>query len=397
MRTLPFLLFTLGFSLFSQAHAAQRNLVIVTIDGLRWQEVFRGADEKLVEHKDYVKNAKALKSAFWHENQSQRRDLLMPFFWQTIAKQGAVIGNRDKGSNMSVANAWYFSYPGYSEIFTGVVDNSINSNKKIPNPQVTLLEWLNPKPKYQGQLAAFGSWDVFPYIFNVERSKLYVNAGFDSATPYPSSIDKTRHSELQAMPQTIPLSDEITLLNALQKEIPSPWHSVRLDAFTYRFAKDYMLKVKPKVIAISLGETDDFAHDGHYDQYLHAAKRTDRFIADLWRTIQTTPGYKNNTNLLMITDHGRGSGPQDWQHHASKASLKGYMKGLSHFPEGIIGSKHIWFAAIGPDIKPIGLVTSTKEFKQKQFAATALTLLNEDYQAFNANAAAPIEEVILRK
>jgi hypothetical protein len=39
-----------------------------------------------------------------------------------------------------------------------------------------------------------------------------------------------------------PLSDEVKLLNQLQQEIPSPWHNVRLDSFTYRFAKDYLLK-----------------------------------------------------------------------------------------------------------------------------------------------------------
>lgn len=381
------------------ANKADRNLVIVTIDGLRWQEVFRGADPKLINHKDFVKNATALNASFWHDDQKQRRQALMPFFWQTIAKQGAMIGNRDKGSKMSVANAWYFSYPGYSEIFTGIVDNRINSNQKIPNPQVSILEWLNPKAKYQGKLAAFGSWDVFPAIFNVERSKLYVNAGFNSATPYPTTEDNLADASGKHVARQIPkqLSSEITLLNQLQKEIPSPWHNVRLDAFTYRFAKDYLLKVKPKVLAISLGETDDFAHDGHYDQYLYAAKRTDNFIADLWHTIQSTPDYQNNTNLLIITDHGRGDTPADWQHHASKASLKGYMKGLNHFPEGIVGSEHIWFAALGPDIPKVGLIQADKEFKQQQFSATALTLLGEDYQAFNANAAAPIYEVILNK
>lgn len=360
--------------LFTSISKAERNLIVVTLDGLRWQEVFRGADENLIAHQDFVKKPEALKQAFWHQEHKQRRQRLMPFFWQTIVEQGTVIGNRDIGSKMSVANPWYFSYPGYSEIFTGVVDESIDSNRKIPNPQISFLEWLNKQDKFEGKLAAFGSWDVFPYIFNVERSKLYVNAGFDSAGGYP-------------------LSAEVKLLNELQKEIPSPWHSVRLDAFTHRFAKDYLLTVKPKVMAIAYGETDDFAHDGAYDQYLHAAKRTDQFIADLWRTIQTTPGYKNNTNVLIVTDHGRGSYPEDWQHHASKRSLAGYMKGLSHFPEGIIGSEHIWFAAIGPDIPARGVVKTKVEVKQSQVAATAMKLLGYQPQTFNPDIAPAIAEL----
>ena len=66
---------------------------------------------------------------------------------------------------MSVANPWYFSYPGYSEIFTGVVDESIDSNKKIPNPQISFLEWLNKQDKFEGKLAAFGSWGCFSLYF----------------------------------------------------------------------------------------------------------------------------------------------------------------------------------------------------------------------------------------
>lgn len=360
--------------LVTNVSQAQRNLIVVTLDGLRWQEVFRGADEKLIAHQDFVKNPDQLKQTFWHQEQKQRRKMLMPFFWRTIVEQGTVIGDRDLGSKMSVANPWHFSYPGYSEIFTGIVDESIDSNKKIPNPQVSFLEWLNKQNKFDGKIAAFGSWDVFPYIFNVERSKLYVNAGFESADGYP-------------------LSAQAKLLNELQKEIPSPWHSVRLDAFTHRFAKDYLLTVKPKVMAIAYGETDDFAHDGDYDQYLHAAKRTDQFIADLWQIIQITPGYRDNTNVLIVTDHGRGSNPEDWQYHASKKSLAGYMKGLSHFSEGIVGSEHIWFAAIGPDIAARGVVVTNAEVKQSQVTATALKLLGYQPQAFNPDVAPAINEL----
>mgnify|MGYP007046360218 FL=1 len=33
---------------FSSQSFAQKNLILITIDGLRWQEVFRGADEKMI-------------------------------------------------------------------------------------------------------------------------------------------------------------------------------------------------------------------------------------------------------------------------------------------------------------------------------------------------------------
>lgn len=354
---------------------AKPKLVLVTIDGLRWQEVFRGGDPALVTHKNFVKQPEVLQQAFMPGNMQQNREALMPFFWHTLAKKGSIIGNRDEGSLMSVANPWYFSYPGYSEIFTGVVDQSLNSNAKVNNPQTSFLEWLNNKPEYGHKLAAFGSWDVFPYIFNRQRSQLHINAGFESAGGYE-------------------LSAEMQQLNQLQKDIPSPWHSVRLDAFTHRFALDYLTRVKPDAMVIAYGETDDFAHDGRYDEYLKAARRTDRFIAELWQTLQGMPGYRNNTILMVTTDHGRGSHPEDWQHHASLRSLQGYMQKLKHFKQGIVGSEHIWFAAMGPGVESQGLVKTTTELKQQQIAATALTLMGYQKQDFNPKAADPMKEVI---
>ena len=350
------------------------NLVLVTIDGLRWQELFSGADSALLNNKKLVRAGFDVKDKFWHENEAKRRALLMPFFWQTMAKDGMIIGNRNIGSKMSIANQWHFSYPGYSEIFTGVVDHTLDSNAKKPNPQVSFLEWLNSQAKYDNKLAAFGSWDVLPYIFNTERSKLHVNAGFMPAQGYA-------------------LSAEASLLNQLQQEIPSPWHNVRLDSFTYRYAKDYLLTKRPKVMVISLGETDDFAHDGHYDSYLNSAHQTDKFIADLWHTLQTTQGYKDNTVLMITTDHGRGSNAKDWQHHASSLAVQNYMKSLKEFPHGIVGSEHIWFAAIGPGVNARGEIKTTTEVKQNQIAATALMLLNEDPKAFNPDTGAFIKEV----
>lgn len=370
MRYLPLLILTMTsfFSLSSE------NLVLVTIDGLRWQEVFYGADETLISHKKYVKHSNELQAIYWDEDPEVRREKLMPFVWQTLATQGVLIGDRNKQSYMSVSNQWYFSYPGYNEILTGQADPKINSNASIYNNNVTFLEWLNNQKKYQKKLAAFGSWNVFPYIYNEQRSGLYINAAGD---------------DYLVMPQ----SDEMKLLNEIQRLTPSPWREVRQDSFTYKFAEDYLRHIKPKVLVINLGETDDFAHDGDYDRYLKAATRTDNYLRELWQTIQSTDGYKNNTVMLIVTDHGRGYNPQDWQHHASVRAVQGYMKKLNKFKQGIIGAEQIWMAAIGPGIRASGLIKTPNELKQDQIAATALTILGEDYHEFNPNAGKPILEI----
>jgi hypothetical protein len=360
--------------LASNFAAAAQNVVLVTLDGVRWQEVFNGADNSLINNTDFVKNPEQLKTQFWAKTANERQQLLMPFLTQVVAKQGVIIGDRANGSTMSVSNPWYFSDPGYNEILTGEVDENINSNNKVLNPNKTILERLDKLPGFKGSTALFGSWDVFPYIVNTKRSNVYVNAGF-------MSIEEN-------------LFTDASLLNALQNEIPSPWYNVRLDSFTYRFVKAYMLAKKPKLLVISLGETDDFAHDGHYDQYLKSARQSDAFIKDLWATIQTTAGYKNNTTLIITTDHGRGNNANDWQHHSSKRALAELELGENTYPEGIVGSEHIWLAAIGPAIKGSGLIKTKNELKQAQIAATVLKALGQNPNEINSNMAPAISEIL---
>jgi len=360
--------------LLSNAVNAAQNVVLITLDGVRWQEVFNGADNSLINNTDFVKKPEQLKTQFWAKTANERQQLLMPFLTQVVAKKGIIIGDRANGSTMSVSNPWYFSYPGYNEILTGEVDENINSNNKLLNPNKTILERLDKLPEFKGSTALFGSWDVFPYIVNTKRSNVYVNAGF-------MSIEEN-------------LFTDAPLLNALQNEIPSPWYNVRLDSFTYRFAKAYMLAKKPKLLVISLGETDDFAHDGHYDQYLKSARQSDAFIKDLWATIQTTAGYKDNTTLIITTDHGRGNNANDWQHHSSKRALAELELGANTYPEGIVGSEHIWLAAIGPAIKGSGLIKTKNELKQAQIAATVLKALGQNPNEINSNMAPAISEIL---
>jgi hypothetical protein len=361
------------------------KLVIVTIDGLRWQEAFGGADEKLLNNEDFVSNIDHLTARFWHADQQERKNRLMPFLTNVIGKNGVLIGDRNKGSAMSLTNKQHFSFPGYNEIFTGKVDDRLTSNAKNLNPNVTFLEWLNQQVGFENEIAIFSGWDVFPFIFNRERSGLFINAGFENMPLLETRSQKSPAQDVAA---------QIELMNKLQAEIPSPWETVRHDAFTYGFAKLYLQVKQPKVLVINLGETDDFAHDGKYDAYLNSAKQTDEYLRDLWTTLQNMPAYKNNTNMIIITDHGRGNDAIDWRHHASKQAVQNYMTALSDFKHGIVGSEHIWFAAMGPNIRSQGLLKTTQELTQTQFAATALALLGIEVSQYDATAAGFIKGVI---
>ncbi|MGY0408960.1 MAG: phosphoglyceromutase [Polaribacter sp.] len=319
------------------------KVFIITLDGLRWQELFSGADSLLVENKEYVENTASLKKQFWRETAKERRAVLFPFIWSKVAKMGQIHGNRWKGSKMNLTNGMHFSYPGYNEILTGKADDKrINSNDKIPNPNKTILEFAEKSDAYSGKVAAFGSWDVFPYIINEERSGLYVNAGFRKAKGED-------------------LSDKEIFLNELEDEIPSPWESVRLDAFTHHFAIETLKKKHPKLVYISYGETDDFAHNGKYDAYLKSAHTTDNFIKKLWNLTQQDPFYKGKTTFIVTTDHGRGTEPlATWKDHGNT----------------IKNSDQVWVIVFGNKIDAKGEILFEEQLYTNQLAASVAKILD---------------------
>jgi hypothetical protein len=336
-----------------------RNVIFVMTDGFRWQEVFRGAQKELLEKSsDDAASVQALKAAFWRDTPEERRRALLPFFWSVIAGNGQIYGNRDKGSDAYVTNGLNFSYPGYSETLCGFADPRVHTNDKVPNPNFTVLEWLSRKPAFKNQVAAFAAWEVFPFILNAEHASFLVNAGYD---PF---------LELKG-------NEQIAILNTLKTEIPHYWDEEPFDAFPFRAALEYLKERKPRVLFLSLGETDDWAHGGNYAQYLHSAHRADEFVRTLWETVQSIPQYAGQTTLVFLTDHGRGSDLKTWNDHG----------------DDIPDAKYIWMAFLGPDTAGIGERSSVGPVTQGQVAATVAAFLDEDYVHDVPRAAPPIAEV----
>ncbi len=336
----------------SFAQLKTENVVIVTLDGMRWQELFKGVDSTLMNDTLYNHGIDEMKQKFWAVSVDERRRKLFPFVWNTIGRQGQIYGNRTLGNNVDNANPYWFSYPGYNEIFTGYPDTAVNSNDKIYNKNENVLEFINKQNKYKGRVAAFATWDVFPYILNMPRSGVYVNADRDSF---------------------LTASATSQMLNDMQAIAPRPI-GVRPDLLTYFGAREYLKANKPKVMYVAFDETDDFAHGGMYDQYIGTAFAEDAMIADLWKTLQSMPEYRNKTTLLITVDHGRGDAVKsNWRHHGAKIPDAG----------------QIWMAVIGPDTRPMGEVTTAGTLYQAQVATTIAALLG-----FKFNPAHPVKPPI---
>lgn len=244
------------------------------------------------------------------------------------------------------ANPYWFSYPGYNELFTGYPDTLINSNGYPPNPNKNLLEFINQQPGYRNKVAAFGAWDAFDRILNEGRS------GF----PVYSAFDKTGGENPGLVEQTI---------NKLLTDSYKPFGDAEcLDVYTHYAAMHYLESKKPRLLFIGYGETDEWAHSGHYKDYLDAAHMADKWIKDIWNYIQSTPFYKDKTVMFITTDHGRGDEiKEEWTSHN----------------RNIKGAGQIWFAAMGPGINRKGEVKKEQQIYQKQFAQTIAHLIGKEF------------------
>lgn len=327
------------------AAPAGRNVVLIVTDGFRWQELFGGADPAL-NNKEFggVEDTAALRQAYLVGDPAANRRALMPFMWEVVARDGQIYGNRTLGSSAVVTNGLKFSYPGYNEMLTGRPDPRIDRNDYGPNPNVTVFEWLAGQPGFQGHVAAFGTWDAFAPIFNQQRARMLVRAGWES--PFPGAAAPAR-----------------VLLDSLYATTTRYWAGMPYDAFLQAVVMEYLRTDRPRALYLGFGETDEWAHSGKYDRYLQAAHRVDGFIRDLWQTMAAMPEYAGKTTFIITTDHGRGSGLEDWTDHG----------------KDVEGAENIWIAVMGPGIPALGERRNVPFVTQAQVAATVAAAVGKDW------------------
>lgn len=338
--------------------AAQRkseNVILITLDGARTEEIFGGIDIDLYPR---IYRDAAQRATFKTYNAAspvQRREKLMPFFWRLMRERGSIAGNRQRGSRAETTNDLLFSYPGYSEIVTGRArDEVIKSNDRVQNKFPSFLQFLQRKMKLgRNGVAVFASWNVFNEIVTSDPNAFLVNAGYE---PYDSADPET------------------SLLNTIQAEAPTPWDSVRHDYYTFRFALEHLRGYRPRVLHIGFGETDDWAHDKNYDRMIDALRRTDSYLRDLFAFIDSDLKYRGKTTVVITVDHGRGSTEKDWHSHG----------------EDIPDARNIWMAFVSPDWRLRGEWTKAPTVYQDQIAATLTKALGFDYSEQDAEAGKPI-------
>jgi hypothetical protein len=347
---------TIAHAFAPAATLKTRAVVLIVLDGFRWQEVFNGPEHDLMNAKyGGAQDEAQLRKDFWRDTPEEGRKTLLPFLWTVVAKQGQIYGNRNKGSVAQVTNGFKFSYPGYNEMSTGYANPKINSNEFGPNPNATVFEWLNNQQGFHNQVGVFGTWDAFNDIFRAKQSGLLVHAGW-----------------------TLPWGEQLTPREQLLKKLYETTTRVESDdapdSFTHEDLLDYLRTHNPRALFVGYGGTDDWAHEGKYDLVLQAAHQDDQHIAELWNTMQAKPEYHDQLTFIITCDHGRGGGLKLWRDH----------------DKNIAGAENIWIAVIGPDTPATGEMSNVPPVTQSQIAATIAALLGQDYRAAVSQAAPPL-------
>ena len=313
----------IAFACLSGASAAwagkTQNVLLVIVDGVRWQEVFTGVDPTLLTDAGGSWTAgDELKRKYWNDDPGIRRRLLFPFLWDTVATQGQLFGNQQAGSVGHITNpmpsptrATTRSRPGWP------IHESIPMSTDQPEPHGIRVAQYQTGVRRQGR--------DFRHLGSVHRH-LKRQAQRHSIRAGGSPIDASDKS-----PQG-------ELLNELYRTTTRFDGSDPFDSFLHVVVREHLRTHKPRVMFVGYGDTDTWQHMGRYDNFLETAHSFDGYIAEVWRQIQSSADYKDRTTLIISTDHGRGSGPVEWKDHGT----------------GQKGSENIWIAVIGPDTAPLG-------------------------------------------
>jgi hypothetical protein len=335
------------------------NVVLVTLDGVRVEEIFGGLDVAVLRRTLEPRTSFAESPAYRKYGAStrdERRRRLMPFFWGTLMRQhGSIAGDRHLGSSERLRNRHRVSYPGYSEILTGQAhDDVITSNDFGQNPYPSVLELLKQRLGLgQNEVAAFASWPTIERIAEHRRGTVFIDAGRAEYEHHDARLRR---------------------LSRRQFEAPATPEETRPDEHTFALALAHLRTHRPRVLFIGFDETDRLAHEGRYPEVLDALAEADRRLQRLWDALQSDPFYRDRTSLLLTVDHGRGRDADLWHEHGP----------------GIEGAQDVWTAFVVPESRRRGPWSSGPALYHDQLAATLAHLMGVDYAAENPAAGRPI-------
>lgn len=327
------------------------QIVVLALDGVRYQDVFGGADPELARRHGLA------------PDRTPRASELMPALYELMHRQGAALGAPGFGSAISASGPDFVSLPGYSEILTGSRASGCENNACSGTRALSIADELAQPSRGGWHTAVVTSWpDIARVAAKSER--VAVSSGRHGG----ATRDWFRRSD-----------GARAALGRAENEAPWPGHGdFRRDRFTAELALAYLREQSPSFMFVSLGEPDELAHQGNYAGYLDALRQADEHIGELKALLDQRAQQGMKTALFVTTDHGRADNFRDHGHdHAESA--------------------RVWLAAYGSAIGARGLVRAPVGRRLADIAPTVRQLFGLSAQAgagASAHAGAVLSELL---
>lgn len=254
--------------------ARTRNVIVVTVDGVRWQEIFEGVDPELAGRRGLpVVPARAL----------------MPALYARVVDRGVALGAPGVGAPVEASGPVFVSLPGYREIFSGRLPRCIDNHcPTIRRP--TVVDELR-RDTAAGELAVIASWETLARAAAADPTGVTISTGRHGG----ATRDRLRADDAAAA-----LLDH----GAAAAAAPGHW-DYRPDRFTAPLALAWLEATRPRFLFVGLGDPDEHAHAGNYAGYLTALREADAFIAALFDRLDAMGEYGRETTVIVTADHGR--------------------------------------------------------------------------------------------
>jgi hypothetical protein len=312
------------------ADSVAGSVILVVLDGVRWQEVFEGVDPMLARRqglpREEVVDARAL----------------MPTLHEVLIGRGVAVGAPGHGLDMRATGPNYVSLPGYTEILTGRTASSCHDNLCPAASRPTLADEVASAGSVAGDAVVIASWE------SLERA---ASSGADGVVISAGRHGGSRLHRLRADPVERDLADEASRASPFPGEA-----DFRPDHYTADLALLELERHAPRFLFLGLGEPDEYAHRDDYRGYLRSLRAADAVLARLVAALDRMGDRGRRTAIFVTTDHGRSRSFRD---HGGFA------------PE----SGRVWLVASGGRIAPRGLLDSNIPHRLADIAPTMRELL----------------------
>jgi Metalloenzyme superfamily len=326
-----------------------RAVVLVVVDGVRWQEVFEGADRALAAPRGF--DVSKLTSPA----------RLLPNLHHLIETRGVAFGAPRVGVPLAASGPNFVSLPGYMEIFSGRTHTSCGDNRCPATPARTVVddvrEYTADAPE---DVAVITSWGPIGRAAATEPGHVTMSTGrvrVENAASFDGD------ARLEAM----------VARGAKARSWPGADADYRPDAYTAPIALRYLETWRPRFLFLGLGDADEYAHRNDYRGYVGALRDFDATMGELAVTLDRMGDRGRHTTVIVTTDHGRA---RDFRDHGGD------------WPE----SANVWLVAFGGEVGVRGIAPARAPHRLADVAPTVRVLLGLPQESA-ADAGRAIEEI----